>query len=43
LADVQDELLSVEQAETFFGVIIAGKTLDLDLAETRSLRAKGAA
>jgi len=43
LADVQDELLSVEQAETFFGVIIAGKTLDLDLAETRGLRAKGAA
>ena len=43
LADVQDELLSVEQAKALFGVAISEKTLELDLAATEKLRAKGAA
>lgn len=43
LADVQDELLSVEQAKTHFGVIISGDSLEINLAATEATRAKGAA
>lgn len=40
--DVQDELLSVEQAKTYFGVVIAGNSLEVDQAATAALRAEGA-
>ena len=38
LEDVRDELLSVEQAENEFGVVISGKPMAVDRRATDALR-----
>jgi N-methylhydantoinase B/oxoprolinase/acetone carboxylase alpha subunit len=40
LEDVRDELLSIEQADEHFGVVISGSPMAVDLAATTSLRQK---